>query len=60
MLDEWTTGMCFFEFESIVGIFWPFNGLEEEAERGRMCCNRHPLSILLILQVSQVCQIENL
>lgn len=47
-----------FEFENIVGIFWHFYGPEEEEERGKMCCNHHPLSILLILQVSQVCQIE--
>lgn len=49
-----------FEFENIVGIFWPFYGLEEEAKRGKMCCNHHPLNILLIFQVSQVCQIENI
>lgn len=34
-----------FEFKNIVGIFWPFYGPEVEAERVKMCCSHHPLSI---------------
>lgn len=59
MLDEWTTDVHF-EFENVVGIFWPFYGLEEYLKSGKMCCDHPPLSILLILHVSHVCQIENI